>query len=64
MLRLPCDNLREFIEGMKIFYTVYDDQIYQINDLVSLYNDNEEHVFVINYIHYMSGRVLALEAMK
>ena len=48
-MRLPCDNLDDFINGIKHYYSVTTDK-YQIGDIVTLYNDQEECKFRVMYI--------------
>lgn len=48
-MRLRCDNLHDFIDGKKHHYSVTTDK-YQIGDIVTLYNNQEECRFRVMYI--------------
>ena len=48
-MKLYCDNLHDFINGKKHHYSVTTDK-YQIGDIVTLHNDQEECKFRVMYI--------------
>ena len=59
-MKLPCDNIDDFIRGIKHCYSVTTDK-YQIGDIVTLYNDQEECKFRVMYIlNFKEHRVLHL----
>ena len=39
-MKLPCDNIDDFIRGIKHYYSVTTDK-YQIGDIITLYNDQK-----------------------
>ena len=59
-MRLPCDNIDDFIEGRKHHYSVTTDK-YTIGDIVTLYNDQEECKFRVMYIlNFKEHKILHL----
>ena len=48
-MRLPCNNLHDFIRGIKHHYSVDTDK-YTIGDIVTLHNDKKECRFRVMYI--------------
>ena len=48
-MKLPCENIDDFIEGRKHHYSVTTDK-YQIGDIVTLHNDQKECKFRVMYI--------------
>ena len=59
-MRLPCDNIDDFIEGRKHHYSVTTNK-YQIGDIVTLHNDHKECNFRVMYIlNFKEHRVLHL----
>ena len=59
-MRLPCDNIHDFINGKKHHYSVTSDK-YQIGDIVTLYNDQEECKFRVMYIlNFKEHKILHL----
>ena len=60
MTKLPCDNLTDFIYGMKHFYSVGKNQFEQGQQVI-LYNDQQEEVFeIVNVIRFKEHYVLGL----
>lgn len=55
LMRLPCDNIGEFIDGKKIFYTIYGNSGLKKDDKVLLYNGDFTYEFNVRYIHKVSG---------
>ena len=43
-MKLPCDNIDDFINDKKHHYSVTTDK-YQIGDIVTLYNDQKNASF-------------------
>ena len=63
MKQLPCDNLQEFVDGNKHFYSVDKDSGYRRGQQVILYNGDRNETFEINYVHYFKeNEVLALRS--
>ena len=61
MTKLPCDNLTDFINGMKHFYSVGKNQFEQGQQVI-LYNDQQEEVFeIVNVIRFKEHYVLGLK---
>ena len=59
-MRLPCENIHDFINGKKHHYSVTTDK-YQIGDIITLYNDQKECKFRVMYIlNFKEHRVLHL----
>ena len=59
-MKLPCDNLHDFINGKKHHYSVTTDK-YQIGDIVTLHNDQEECNFRVMYIlNFKEHKILHL----
>lgn len=59
-MKLPCDNIDDFINGKKHHYSVTTDK-YQIGDIVTLYNDQEECKFRVMYIlNFKEHKILHL----
>ena len=48
-MRLPCENIHDFINGKKHHYSVTTDK-YTIGDIVTLHNNQEERKFRVMYI--------------
>ena len=63
-MRLPCDNITEFIDGIKRHYAVENADPYTIGDRVTLYNGNHEHEFVVANIIYIEPPVLTLLGVR
>lgn len=61
MIKLPCDNLKDFVVGIKHFYTVYEGN-YQLAQTVILYCENWQEKFeVIHIIRHEGNTVLGLK---
>ena len=59
-MKLPCENIHDFINGKKHHYSVTTDK-YQIGDIITLYNDQKESKFRVMYIlNFKEHRVLHL----
>ena len=59
-MKLPFDNIDDFIEGHKHHYSVTTDK-YAIGDIVTLYNNHKECKFRVMYIlNFKEHRVLHL----
>ena len=59
-MRLPCDNIDDFIRGIKHYYSVTTDK-YQIGDIVTLYNNQKECKFRVMYIlNFKEQKILHL----
>lgn len=56
-MRLPCDNLQDFVNGIRHYYTVYEGD-YQEGDTVILYNHHEEYYFKVRIIIRYPGRII------
>lgn len=62
-MRLPCDNITEFIDGVKRFYKVDEDK-YKAGDTVTLFNEQYEHDFRVMNVFYWDGYVLTLKGVE
>lgn len=63
-MRLYADNLDQFINGNKTFYTVPLGK-YQKNSIIDLYDDHNSYKFEITYILDWGDRsILALTKIK
>lgn len=61
LMRLPCDNIGEFIDEKKTFYTIVGNSGLKKSDKVLLYRGDLTHEFNVRYIHRVRGNdVLAL----
>ena len=61
LMRLPCDNIGEFIDKKKIFYTIYGNSGLKKDDKVLLYRGDLTYELNVRYIHKIRGNdVLAL----
>lgn len=59
--RLPCDNIGEFIDGKKTFYTIVGNSGLKKSDKVLLYSGDFTYELNVRYIHKIRGNdVLAL----
>ena len=59
-MRLPCENIDDFINGIKHHYTVTENKHKQ-GQCVTLYNDYKECDFKITFIlHYANEHILHL----
>lgn len=56
MNRLYCDNLNDFILGMRHYYTVYEGA-YREGDSVILYNDHHEALFTVMNVIRHEGKI-------
>lgn len=60
MIKLPCDNLNSFVNGLKHFYSV-EKSGFEEGKQVVLFNDHQEEVFeIINVIRFKEHYVLGL----
>ena len=48
-MKLPCENIHDFINGIKHHYSVTTDK-YQIGDIVTLHSDHKECKFRVMYM--------------
>lgn len=62
-MKLPCDNITEFIDGVKRFYKVDEDK-YKVGDTVTLFNSQYEHDFRVTNVFYWDGYVLTLKGLR
>lgn len=61
MIRLPCENLTEFINSSKIFYRV-SKGLHKVGQSVVLYNDGQEATFkIMHMLHFEHDEVLGLK---
>lgn len=61
MTRLPCENLTDFINGLKHFYSV-DKGSFKEGQHIILHNDHEEKIFeIINVIRFDEYNVLGIK---
>ena len=61
MAKLPCDNLTDFINGMKHFYSVGKSD-YREGQQVILYNNQQEEVFeIVNVMRFKEYDVLGIK---
>ena len=61
LMRLPCDNIGEFIDDKKIFYTINGNSGLKKDDKVLLYRGDLTYELNVRYIHKVRGNdVLAL----
>lgn len=59
-MRLPCENIHDFINGKKHHYSVTTDK-YTIGDIVTLHNDQKECKFRVMYIlNFKEHKILHL----
>ena len=59
-MKLPCDNIDDFIHGIKHYYSVETDK-YQIGDIITLHNDHKECKFRVMYIlNFKEHKILHL----
>jgi hypothetical protein len=59
-MRLPCENIYDFINGKKHHYSVTTDK-YQIGDIVTLYHNHKECKFRVMYIlNFKEHKILHL----
>ena len=59
-MKLPCDNIDDFIRGIKHYYSVTTDE-YLIGDIVTLYNEHTECKFRVMYIlNFKEHKILHL----
>ena len=59
-MKLPCENIDDFIHGIKHHYSVTTDK-YQIGDIVTLYNKHKECKFRVMYIlNFKEHKILHL----
>ena len=59
-MKLPCENIDDFINGEKNHYSVTTDK-YQIGDIVTLHNDQKECKFRVMYIlNFKEHKILHL----
>ena len=63
-MRLYCDNIDDFIQGLKHHYSVTSDQFEQ-GKAITLFSDYKECDFRIeNIIHFKEHNVLSLEKIE
>lgn len=61
LMRLPCDNIGEFIDEKKTFYTIVGNSGLKKSDKVLLYRGDLTYELNVRYIHRIRGNdVLAL----
>jgi len=59
--RLPCENLDDFIQGTRVFYTLYEQEHVNIGDEVELFHEDREHLFTIQTVFcYNNRKILGL----
>ena len=63
-MRLPCDNINAFIDGINHFYTVQENRFVK-GKAVTLYSEYKECDFRIeNVIYFKEHTVLSLEKIE
>ena len=61
IMRLPCSNIGEFIDGKKVFYTIKGHSGLDKGDEVDLHKEDFTYRFKVGYILNVRGNhVLAL----
>ena len=64
-MRLPCENIHDFINGIKHHYSVTTDDHYEQGKAITLYNDYNECDFRIeNIIRFNEHVVLSLKKIE
>ena len=63
-MRLPCDNIDDFIQGLNHHYSVTSDQFEQ-GKAITLFSDYKECDFrIVNIIHFKEHNVLTLRKIE
>lgn len=64
MIRLPCDNLDSFVQGVKHFYSVNSNDFKKGQHII-LYNDEYEATFEIQLlIYFEENTILGLKYVR